>query len=177
MVKALKRLLFASLLTATTLSAGNAMAATQGSLGSTSTGSATVSLTIPPVFEISGLSDLALGSYSGAAMAGNEDVCVYQNGGGAYHVLATSSTGSFQVSDGASHTIPMDVRWNNKIGTSGNTSLVYNTATAETGANITSADCSSGGKSADLQVNFTLAALQVAPAATYDATLTVVIEP
>ena len=48
-----------------TIAAGNAFAATQGTLGATSQGSLVITLTIDPLVQISALNDIALGTYTG----------------------------------------------------------------------------------------------------------------
>ena len=118
-----RKLAVAAVLTAATLVSQGAGAATQGTLGATSTGTAAVSLTIAQQYQISGLSDLAFGTYSGSgALTSNEDVCVYTNDTTKnYHVLVTDSAGSFEVVNG-SNNIPFTVAWNNAIGTTGNVS-------------------------------------------------------
>jgi hypothetical protein len=187
-MKKFKKLLAIALVATTGLVASGltiekAMAATDGTLGATSTGTSAVSLTISPLYKISGIADIALGSYSGTgALTGNDDVCVYSNGGTTYHVKVTDDTAlssaSFAVED-ATHTfqIPMTVKWNSATGTTGNAAVAYNTQLAGTGANTTSSDCSVGGNSANLQVNLDATALQAAPAAAYSSTLTLLIEP
>ena len=50
-----------------TFAASNAFAATQGTLGATSTGSLNITLTIDQLVQISALNDIALGNYTGGA--------------------------------------------------------------------------------------------------------------
>jgi hypothetical protein len=181
-MKYTNRILALALL-ATAVGAGEALAATQGTLGSTSTGTSLISLTIPTLYKITDVADIALGTYSGSGtMSGNDDLCVYSTGSTSYHVQmtddATNTPANFAV-DNAGHTvsIPMAVKWNSTTGTAGNSAVTYNTAFAGTNANTSAADCSVGGKSANVQVNFIQADLQAAPAAPYSTTLTMIIEP
>lgn len=160
-----------------------ALAATQGTLGTTSTATAVITVVIPPNFKISGMQDLALGSYSGSgAMAGDRDICVYSNGTGSYRVLITddstlSPSGFSAQNSSATASIPYTVRWNGTTGTAGNTNVNYNTPRAYSGANTLSTDCSVGGLSANIRVNFTQANLRSVPGDAYSTTITVVIEP
>lgn len=173
---------FAIALATALLLQGSAFAATQGSLGTTSTATAVITVVIPAQFRISSMNDLALGAYSGAAMNGNDDLCVYTNGTGSYRVRATDSS-SLSPTDfsaqnaAASGHIPFAVRWNNTTGIAGNALLSYNTPSSKTGANTQSIDCSIGGNSANLEVRFAKNDLQKALGGAYSSTLTVVIEP
>jgi hypothetical protein len=182
-MKNIKKILAAAVLVTVVFSAGRLMAATDGTLGATSTGTSVVTLTIPQLYRISGVADLALGSYSGTGtMSGNDDVCVYSNGATTYGIQITDNTNmtsnTFAVED-AAHTkqIPMAVRWNSTTGTSGNVAVTYNTRLAATGANTSASDCSTGGNSANFQVNFIQADLQAASAASYSSTVTLLVEP
>ena len=169
--------------TLTILPTGLSIAATQGTLGSTSTGTANVTLTIPSLYRISGLTDLSLGTYSGSGtMTANEDVCVYSNVNGTYRVNITGnstlSPAAFAVQNaGNTAYIPMAVKWNGVIGTTGNAAITYNVPLAATGANQTTTDCSTGGLSADLQVSLLQSDLLKAPASVYSSILTILIEP
>jgi hypothetical protein len=179
----IKRVLALLLLITVVLGAGSLMAATDGTLGTTSTGTSVVTLTIPQFYRISGVADLSLGSYSGTGtMTGNDDLCVYSNGVTTYKIRMTDDTtmtsNTFSI-ENAAHTkeIPMAVRWNSTTGTGGNSAVTYNTQLSGTGANTTSSDCSSGGNTANIQVSFAQADLQAASAAAYSATLTLIVEP
>ena len=77
-----------------TFAASNAFAATQGTLGATSTGSLNITLTIDALVQISALDDIPLGNYTGGAnMTGADDLCVYSNTGG-YEITATGDDGA-----------------------------------------------------------------------------------
>jgi hypothetical protein len=159
------------------------MAATQGTLGATSSASSVVSLAIDNLFRISDTIDMDLGTYSGAGnMTADHDICVYTNGSGSYSLTITSDAtmpgGEFAVEDVTqTHQLPMEVRWNSGTGIAGNTAVSYGTPLSGTGANTTSSDCSVAGKSANLQVNFLEAYLQTASATGYSSTLTLMVEP
>jgi hypothetical protein len=180
-IKILRAALITGLLAA---ASQQAFAATQGTLGATSTGTVLASVTISQQYQISGLTDFALGTYSGAgALTANQDVCAYTNDSTrAYHVLVTdsstmSATGFSVQNAGATAQIPYTLKWNNAIGTTGNVALAYNTLLAGANANIVSATCTTGGKSANLQINMIATDLQAAPAGSYSTTITMVVEP
>jgi hypothetical protein len=177
--KARNGIVFVSLLAA----AGSAISASQGSLGTTSTATSVLTITIPETLRLSGLSDFAFGTYSGSgALSANADVCVYDNSSnGNYHVTATDSTSltatAFAAQNGAAASIPFSVRWNNGTGTTGNYALTYNKSHAASGANTKSTDCSTGGKSANLNIQFVATDLAGKPGGAYTSTITVMVEP
>ena len=92
----------------------SAFAASQGTLGSTSTGSVGISATIPARAQISGLTDIGFGTVDPASAASQtEDVCVWSNTPGrGYQITATGSGSSnaFTLSDGT-NTLPYSVEW------------------------------------------------------------------
>jgi len=158
-------------------------AATNGTLGATSTGTSTVSLSIGQRYQITGVADLAFGSYSGTGdMLANDDVCIYTNGvTSAYKVRvldnsSMSATGFSVQNTGATAQIPYTVKWNNVAGVTGNAAVAYNVPTAKTGANTTSVTCN-GTNNANVQVVMMQADLQAAPAGSYSTTLSITIEP
>ena len=155
-------------------------AATDGILASTSTGDLTLSLSVPNLCKISGISDLSFGSYSGSGTAAqNDNVCVYtNNASGNYKVTAKGSgtalaftlTNSVQI-------VPYTVRWNNISGTSGNIALTTNSQSGTlSGANTSSQNCA-GGSNSNFQVLITQGSLMSVPAGTYSGILTLVIDP
>ena len=54
-------------------------AATQGTLGTTSTGTVNISITIPALVQLTGLSDIAMGTSSSFPATGNTTACIYSN--------------------------------------------------------------------------------------------------
>ena len=169
-----------------TATAGSALAATaDGTLGATSTGTADVTLTIDEQFQISDMNAFAFGTYGGTGdLDNNDDICVYHNGDGSYRVTITDNSANvtanaFQVEDATdTNEIDMSIFWNDVTGTVGETAITYNTPTAaQSGANTTAADCSTGGLSANLHVVLAEADLQAAAAGSYDSELTVLVEP
>jgi len=173
------KLATAGVVTLLAVAGHQALAATDGTLGATSTGTSDVSLTINQSYQISGVSDLALGAWSGTGdLSGNDDVCVYTNDASAgYQVNITNSTGSFTVANaGATASVPFAVKWNSTTGTSGNQAVTYNSPLAGTGANTSSTNCG-GGNDANFEVSVLAADLSAAPADSYSSTLSITIEP
>ena len=167
----------------TSLNASHPMAATDGTLGITSTGTAVITLVIPQLYRISGIGDFAFGTYSGSgSMTANDDICVYSNSSNSYKIRITDNTNmtanTFAVENTENtHQVPMELRWNSTTGTAGNVAIAYNTPLTANGANAVSSDCSSGGLSSNLQINFAQADLQSSFATAYSSTLTLLIEP
>lgn len=158
----------------------SALAATDGTVGATSTGTSNISVNVPDLIRISGLADLALGSYSGSGdMSGADDICVYTNKApGNYFVTASGSgaANAFTITNGT-NTIAYNVFFNDTTGTSGEVSLASGVKSAQqTGANTTSASCG-GSSSANFHVVVPEANIQAAPAGSYSGTLTLVVEP
>ena len=111
--KICKPLIF-GLLTSAVLGFCPAEAATQGTLGATSTGTANISITKSVQAQISDLSDMTLSSWSigQGAVTLYSNVCIYSSTGG-YKVTATGSGSSnaYTIASG-SNTMPYSVAWN-----------------------------------------------------------------
>ena len=157
------------------------LAATQGSTGATSTGTVSISATVPGRVRISGLSDIAFGTVDPAAAAARaEDVCVWSNTSGrGYTVTATGSGASnaFTLSDGTG-SLAYAVEWAGTSGQSAGTALVSGTALGGLSSTATNPTCSSGpAATASLIVKMTAADLQAAAASSYTGTLTLVVAP
>lgn len=158
----------------------NAYAASDGTLGATSTGTSLISVTVPNLIKVTGFADLALGAWSGSgAMDGNDNICVYTNkASGTYRVTATGSGASnaFTITDG-SNLIAYTAAFNDVSGTSGEQPLTSGTAlTGQTGANTASQTCG-GSNNSNFHVTIAEAALLAAPAGAYSGTLTILVEP
>lgn len=167
---------------AATLAHGNAWAASQGSLGSNSTGSISIGASIPGRVQLSGLSDVAFTNQDPSVAAANaQSVCVWSNTATkGYNVTATGNgaANAFTLANGAL-TVPYSVEW---AGTSGQTSgsaLTAGTALTGLTSTATSTNCASGpGSSASLIVKISSANLQSMQAATtYTGLLTLVVAP
>jgi hypothetical protein len=161
---------------------GQALAATQGTLGSTSTGSISIGASVPNRVQISGLTDVSFANQDPAVAASNaQNVCVYSNTSTkGYNVTATGSGASsaFTLSNGAA-TVPYSVEWAGSSGQSSGAALTSGTALTGLTSTATNPTCSAGPAStASLVVKITTANLQGMQAATsYTGTLTLVVAP
>ncbi|WP_115711825.1 hypothetical protein [Legionella sainthelensi] len=158
-------------------------AATQGTLGSTSTGTVNVSITIPALVQITGLSDITLGSTSSFPATGNTTACIYSNVAtplGSYYVTATSQNTSgtdFRVKDSGTDYIVYSAFWNNTSAAAQTTALTSGTKTAQqTGGSAVSLTCG-GSSNANFNISFSASQVQGAPAATYTDVVTLLITP
>lgn len=162
--------------------AAAAEAATQGNLGSTSTGSVSISASVPTRVRISGLNDVALTNADPSVDASNaQNVCVWSNTSTrGYNITATGSgAGSAFTLASASLTVPYSVEWSASSGQSAGTALAPGAVLTGLTSNATNANCASGpSASASLIVRVAAADLQSMQAATsYTGTLTLVVAP
>jgi hypothetical protein len=176
--------LLASILLSTT-----AEAATQGSLGNTSTGSANISVTKSVQAQITDLSDMTLANWTvgSGAVTLYSNACIYSSTGN-YQVTATGSglLGAYTISSGILTAIPYTVAWN-----AGGAGSLASTGTALTAglqsgefsnANNGNATCSGGGSANDTArviVSISSAAMTAATSSNtaYTGTLTLVVAP
>ncbi len=176
---------FVPLLTGSLL-ATNALAASNGTLGATSTGTVNISITKSMQAQISDITDMVLASWNigDPAVQLYSNLCIYSSTGN-YKVTATGSgtSNAFTISNGTS-TIPYSVVWNSgpagSLASTG-TSLTTNTQSgAFANASMAAANC--GGSTNDtarVVVNIPQATMQAAPgsATAYTGTLTMLVTP
>lgn len=161
---------------------GSALAATQGSLGATSTGSISIGVSVPSLVQISGLTDVSFANQDPTVPAADaQNVCVWSNGSTkGYNVTATGSgTGSaFTLANGAL-TVPYSVEWSGTAGQSSGTALTSGSALRGLTSTATDATCASGpSDTASLIVKIATPDLQSMQASTnYTGTLTLVVAP
>lgn len=160
---------------------GAANAATDGTLGATSTGSVGISATIPARARITKLTDIAFGTVDPLiAASSSENVCVWSNTSGqGYSITATGSgSGSaFTLTDG-SNTLNYSVEWAGTSGAPSGTALTAGTALGGLTTTAVNPTCSTGpATTATLFVKMTAANLQAAVANAYTGTLTLVVAP
>ena len=164
------------------LAQGAAQAATQGSLGTTSTGSVSIGASVPSRVQLSGLSDISFANQDPATNASSaQNVCVWSNTGTkGYNVTASGSGASnaFTLSGGA-QTVAYTVEWAGSSGQSSGTALASGSALTGLTSAATNATCASGAtSSASLIVKIPSSNLQGMQAATnYTGTLTLVVAP
>lgn len=164
------------------LTTGQASAATQGTLGATSTGSITISASVPNRARLTGLSDVSFANQDPSTAALNaQDVCVWSNTATkAYTITASGSgTGSaFTLSNGAS-TAPYAVEWASTSGQTSGTALTAGTASSSLTSGAVNQNCSSAPlASASLIIKMTTATLGTMSAgSSYTGTLTLLVTP
>ena len=119
------------------LPAGQAMSATDGALGATSTGTVSISASVPTRARITGLSDVAFTNQDpGTPAASAQDVCVWSNTATkAYTITATGSgtASAFTLTNG-SGTVPYSVEWSDTSGATSGTATIAGAASWGAGA-------------------------------------------
>lgn len=171
-----------ALCVACSLASTAAQAATQGSLGATSTGSISIGASVPNRIELSGLADISFANQDPATAAlSAEDVCVWSNTATkGYNVTASGSgtANAFTLANGAL-TVPYSVEWSGTSGQSSGTALTSGAALTGLKSTATNPTCATGpSSSASLIVKMSTATLQGMQAATtYTGTLTLVVAP
>ena len=164
-----------------------AEAATQGSLGATSTGTVGISATVPAKVQLTGLSDFAFGTLDPASAAStSKNVCVWSNTGTkGYNIKATGdgsdggSNVAFTLSNGST-TLAYGVEWAGSTGQATGTALTTNTASTGFTSLAVNPTCSAAPTTtASLIVKFSTAQMQAAVGSNtaYTGTLTLVVAP
>ena len=155
-----------------------AMAATDGTLGTTSTGTTVVDITLDEQIQVSGLLDINLTYTAGVNSTGNTPLCIYRRNNAAIDLTLSSANEvgtDFNLSDGAATptllTYSVALSGDDTVAAvqSSNTNTLAN-------ANTTSATC---GGSPGHQIDVTVSAgvLDAAQAGTYSDTITILAEP
>ncbi len=157
-----------------------AQAATQGSIGATSTGTVAITATVPNRALITSLSDVSFTNADPSVAATNsQGPCVWSNTSTRnYKVTATGSgaAGAFTIASGAA-TIPYSVDWDDAAGSTSLTSLTAGSASATQTSNATNISCGGSGNST-LKVSIAASDLQNMVATnSYTGTLTLVVQP
>ena len=159
-----------------------AIAASQGTLGATSTGSVTITASVPTRARITGLSDVAFTNQDPATAASSaQNLCVWSNTATkAYTVTATGSgtASEFTLSNGTA-TVPYSVQWAPSSGQTSGSALTAGTASASLTSTATHQACTSGPPaSASLVVEISTTDLSTMSAATsYTVSLTLLVTP
>lgn len=162
--------------------AAPAHAATQGSLGATSTGTVAISASVPARARLTGLADVAFSSVDPSAAASNaQSVCAWSNTATkSYTVTATGSgaANAFTLANGAL-SVPYSVQWNGSAAQTSGSALVAGTASSSFVSTATNHQCASGpSASASLIIGIGASDLQSMQAATnYTGTLTLLMTP
>lgn len=164
-------------------------AATQGSEGTTSSGTSDISVIVPKLVKIIGIADLSQ-TYNGSAggFDQNDNVCIYSNmdtGSGLYTVRITGSNnpkttsptaGFFVGNAGTDMELAYTVNWNDQSGTSGEAAVTSGSDLTTQNGFSNDPTCS-GGNNANFHVQMTQAGLLGLRPATYSGRITILITP
>jgi hypothetical protein len=164
-------------------STGAAAAPTQGTLGANSTGSISISASVPGRVRISGLSDVVLAPLDLSVDAtDSQNVCVWSNTVGRKYSIVAKGSGAgdaFELDDGSAK-YPYTVSWNAAgPDQSSGVPMTAGTPLTSLSSSATSSDCAAGAsKTATLFVSVSSPTLQTMTADT-DATgsLTLLVAP
>lgn len=159
-----------------------ANAASDGTLGATSTGRSNITITVTRELRINNLGDISLGTFdvATAPFVGTDTLCVYDNGSTAYQMTLSSLNGSgiFEMINGANR-ITYTVEYDDT-----GTGASYSSATeavalvAQANATSTNDSCvTAGSDNATVRVTVTAANVSNAANGTYTDTLSAVIAP
>lgn len=174
-----KQLAFAALLS----SAGTALAATDGTLGATSTGAVSINASVAGRVQISGLTDVAfdlVDPSSGQARA--QDICVWSNSvGRKYNITARGNgTGNaFTLAASGLTPVPYSVEWAQATGQTAGTPIAAGVSLTGQSSTATAPTCTAGpATSASLIVKLAASDLQQMQAgAAYSGILTLIVAP
>jgi hypothetical protein len=180
--QSMRRVVLLGAILASGFGSSQAFAASQGTLGATSTGSVTITASVPTRARITGLSDVAFTNQDPATLASDaQDVCVWSNTATkAYTITATGSgtASAFTLSDGTT-TVPYSVEWAASSGQTTGAALTTGTASASLTSTATNQSCTSGpAASASLVVEIATADLGTMSAGnSYTGSLTLLVTP
>ncbi len=154
-------------------------AATDGTKGANSTGSANINANVPAKVKISGMTDLdfdtALSSWSSGDLTETTTACVWSSTGG-YTVKAASATPAdtaFVLKASGQSDLPYSVTWTDSAATS--TALSYDTATTATQVTDAGNQNCATGVLAQLSIKLAGADLEAAKAADYSGVINVTV--
>ena len=177
-----KRLALLGAALATAFTSAPAFAASQGSLGATSTGSVSITASVPSRARITGLTDVDFTNQDpGTAASSAQNVCVWSNTATKGYTLTATGSGTasaFTLTNG-SGTVPYTVEWAATSGQTTGTAVTTGTATSTLTTTAVNQTCSAAPTStSSLIVRVSTAALGTMDAgSSYTGTLTLVITP
>jgi hypothetical protein len=179
----IQRLILLGAIGAGTLAASPVFAApTQGTLGATSTGSITITASVPNRARITGLSDVTFANQDPNTAASNaQNVCVWSNTATKAYTITASGNGTasaFTLSNGTG-TVPYSVEWAATSGQTSGTALTAGTASSSLTSGAVNQTCSSAPlASASLVVKIGTTDLGTMTAGgNYTGTLTLLVTP
>ena len=156
-----------------------ALAATNGTIGSSSTGTSTITAFVGSLVRVSAVDDLDLGSWSGSGdLTQADNVCVWTTTGG-YNITATGDggTGSDFALNNGTQDLAYSVKWGDSAGAATD-GLTSGSPLGGQVSGANSTDCNSGTSlTATVEVEILGADLSSADSGTYTGVLTLVIAP
>lgn len=171
------------LVTSALMGAAVAFAATDGTLGATSTGRANMTITINRELRISNLNDINLGTFDPAnsPLFGTDTLCIYDNGLAGYQVTLSSTNGAgvFQMQNGTDF-VTYSVEYDDSgVGANYVAVAEGGTLTGRTGATTVNDTCiTNGADNATVRVRVVTSDLANADTnGTYTDTLNLVVAP
>jgi hypothetical protein len=176
------RALVGSLLVALAATAAPVIAATDGALGATSTGTLSITASVPNRARITGLGDIDFTNQDPASAASAaQDVCVWSNTATKAYTITASGSGdssAFTLSNGGA-SVPYQVQWAGAAGALTGTVLTPGSASASFTSTATNQNCASGpNASASLIVGVDTSDLGTMSAGSnYTGTLTLLVTP
>ena len=169
-----------------------AFAATDGSVGPSSTGTSDLELIVPKMIQITGMGNLSATYSPGSDVTMDHDICIYTNlsssESGTYKVVATGNYAAdgtagdafYLKRTGTATTIPYTVKYNDEAGTTNNVAMTAGATHALTGqtgySNVVNTACTSG-QNANYQIIIDEDDILAKFHGTYTGTLTLVVTP
>lgn len=160
-----------ALIASLTAMTGSAIAATQGTLDATSTGTSIINMGKENAVQITNVGDINLGTTGNITVAAveSDDVCVFSSTGG-YNLTVSSLNGSFILSDANTQTdIDYTILWDGDA-------VAYGNAVTGLLGNSTSVNCDSS-TNATFTVSVSVTEFNAATPGTYSDTLTLLVQP
>lgn len=165
---------FAGLVAIAVLTPAVANAASQGTMGGTSSGSISINATVPNLVKILKLQDIAFTTNSFPA-TGSSTFCAYSNVASTYAVTVTSAESSFILKNGG-NSVGYAVSWTDSGGTAH--SVSYNSKIAGLPTGGANPTCGGGGSTnGSVTITIDEADLGAAPAGVYTGTLNIDVSP
>jgi hypothetical protein len=156
-----------------------ALAATDGTMGATSSGQIGIDLEVLDSAEITALNDIDFGQYGGidtGDINAGDAYCVYRNGGDGYTITPTSANGKFSLVGVLGDEIDYTVKLvGAATGAASASAVAYNTASA-TFSGSSARDCGAT-DNASVDVSITESDLRTASTDTYSDTLILLVSP
>ena len=156
-----------------------ALAATDGTMGATSSGQIDINLEVLDSVEITALNDIDFGQYGGTDTGdinAGDAYCVYRNGGDGYTITPSSSNGKFALVGVLGDEINYSVKLNGAAtGAASASAVAYNSASA-TFSGSSARDCGAT-DNASVDVSVTESDLRTASTDTYSDTLILLVSP